>query len=213
MSGAGSHPDARPEARGLATLRRALAHRQPRKWLPESGFRRAAVLVPLLPREGELELLFTSRSAELKTHAGQVSFPGGAIDPGETPREAALREAHEEVGLDPAHVEVLGELDEVPTFTGGFVITPIVGLVASTAFTAAGRYPWNPSPAEVAALHELPLQGFTGDANLRVLPAEEQGVKFELYWYTVQGTVVWGATARIVHQLAALAAEATGDHS
>jgi len=190
----------------LAALRRTVAGYRPRRAAAHLGFRRAAVLVPVLPRESGVDLLFTARSPELKAHAGQVSFPGGAIDPGESPREAALREAREEVGLEPAHVEVLGELDETPTFVAGFVITPVVGVVQPWAFTAAGRYPWSPSPTEVAALHELPLSGFVGDANLRVEHGEREGVKFELYWYTVEGTVVWGATARIVHQLAALLA-------
>ena len=209
MSGAGPAPGA-AEAPALLALRSALAANRPLPAPPNPDFRRAAVLVPLWPRNGELELLFTSRSPELKTHAGQVSFPGGSIDPGESPREAALREAREEVGLQPAHVEVLGQLDDTPTYAGGFVITPIVGLVHPAAFTAAGHYPWNPSAAEVAALHELPLRDFIGADNLRVEQAEQGGVRFELYWYTVQGTVVWGATARIVHQLATLAAAGAG---
>ena len=195
-----------PAASQLARLRHAVSAYQPRKAPDHAGFRRAAVLVPVLPREHAVELLFTSRSKELKRHAGQVSFPGGSIDPGETAREAALREAREEVGLDSAHVEVIGELDECPTFVAGFVITPIVGIVQPWAFTAAGRYPWNPSPAEVAALHELPLSGFEEPANLRVENAERGGARFEIFWYTVNGTVVWGATARIVHQLVSLAA-------
>lgn len=195
-----------PAASRLARLRHAVAAYTPRKAPAHLGFRRAAVLVPVLPREHAVELLFTSRSAELKRHAGQVSFPGGSIDPGETAREAALREAHEEVGLDASHVEVIGELDECPTLVAGFVITPIVGIVQPWAFTAAGRYPWNPSPAEVAALHELPLAGFEDPANLRIENADRGGTRFEIFWYTVNGTVVWGATARIVHQLVSLAA-------
>ena len=91
----------------LALLSAVEAH-APRK-APEMG-RAAAVLVPLLPREGGLHLLFTERSQGLRAHAGQVSFPGGAIDPGDTgPQAAALREAHEEVGLDPAHARIHGE--------------------------------------------------------------------------------------------------------
>lgn len=205
----GPGPAARDLGPQLPALRRALAARRPRPAPPQLGFRRAAVLVPILPRESGLDLLFTSRSAELKTHAGQVSFPGGSIDPGESPRDAALREAREEVGLDPSHVELIGELDETPTFVAGFVITPVVGVVQPWAFTAAGRYPWAPSPAEVAALHELPLRGFVGDKNLRVEQRERDGLRFDLYWYTVEGTVVWGATARIVHQLAALTSAAS----
>ena len=190
----------------LPQIRRALARHQPVP-RPELG-RAAGVLVPLLPRPEGLHVLFTERSKELRAHAGQISFPGGSVDIGDADaRAAALREAREEVGLDEQHVEVLGILDDCPTFVTGFVITPVVGLIDPLAFTAAGRYPWAPSPAEIAALHELPLAEFCDPANLRVEMREREGVMFELYWYTVQGQVVWGATARILNQLIQLARE------
>ncbi|MGZ6142966.1 MAG: NUDIX hydrolase [Myxococcales bacterium] len=186
-----------------AQIRAALARHRPQLY-PEFG-RAAAVLVPLLPRPDGLHLLFTERSRELRSHAGQVSFPGGSVDPEEDVRTAALREAREEVGLREDHVEVIGQLDDCPTFVTGYVISPFVGVVDPLAFTAAGRYPWTPSPAEIAALHELPLAEFTRPENLRVELREREGVQFELYWYTVQGTVIWGATARILYQLIQLA--------
>ena len=187
-------------------IRRAIARHKP-VLRPEFGAP-AAVLVPLLPRPEGLHVLFTERSKELRAHAGQISFPGGRVDvedPGTV--EAALREAREEVGLDREHVDILGTLDDCPTFVTGYVITPVVGLVDPLAFTSAGRYPWNPSPAEIAALHELPLADFRDPANLRTEMREREGVPFELHWYTVRGQVVWGATARILHQLIALAEE------
>jgi hypothetical protein len=73
------------------------------------------------------------------------------------------------------------------------------------AFTAAGRYPWTPSPAEIASLHELPLADFCDPKNLRIEDREREGVLYKLHWYTVRGTVVWGATARILSQLIELA--------
>jgi 8-oxo-dGTP pyrophosphatase MutT (NUDIX family) len=174
---------------------------------PEFG-RAAAVLVPLLPRPEGLHVLFTERSKELRSHAGQISFPGGSMDIGDADaRATALREAHEEVGLRDEHVEVLGTMDDCPTFVTGFVITPVVGVVDPLAFTAAGRYPWTPSAAEIAALHELPLAGFCDPKNLRIEMREREGQQFELHWYTVNGAVVWGATARILHQLIELARE------
>jgi 8-oxo-dGTP pyrophosphatase MutT (NUDIX family) len=188
----------------LAQIRRALSRHTPQQ-STEQG-RAAAVLVPLLPRPEGLHVLFTERSKELRFHAGQVSFPGGAVDP--TDRgvgEAALRESQEEVGLDPLHVEILGRLDDCPTFVTGFVISPIVGVVDPLSFTAAGRYPWKPSAAEIALLHELPLDAFLDPANLRIEMREARGVPHQLYWYTVNGTTVWGATARILHQLLELA--------
>jgi 8-oxo-dGTP pyrophosphatase MutT (NUDIX family) len=190
----------------LPQIRRALGRHQP--VLRSDLGRAAGVLVPLLPRPEGLHVLFTERSKELRAHAGQISFPGGSVDVGDADaRAAALREAREEVGLDEQHVEVLGTLDDCPTFVTGFVITPVVGLIDPLAFTAAGRYPWAPSPAEIAALHELPLVEFCDPANLRVEMREREGVLFELYWYTVQGQVVWGATARILNQLIQLARE------
>ena len=191
----------------LAQIRRAIAQHKP-VLRPEFG-RAAAVLVPLLPRPEGLHVLFTERSKELRSHAGQISFPGGSVDRADSDaRAAALREAREEVGLREEHVEVLGTVDDCPTFVTGYVITPVVGVVDPLAFTAAGRYPWDPSPAEIAALHELPISAFMDPKNLKIELRAREGQMFELYWYTVQGATVWGATARILHQLIRLAREA-----
>jgi 8-oxo-dGTP pyrophosphatase MutT (NUDIX family) len=190
----------------LPQIRRAIARHKP-VLRPELG-RAAAVLVPLLPRPEGLHVLFTERSKELRAHAGQISFPGGSVDSSDADvRAAALREAQEEVGLRQEHVEVLGAIDDCPTFVTGYVITPVVGIIDPLAFTASCRYPWEPSPAEIAALHELPLADFCDPGNLRVEMREREGMRFELYWYTVRGTVVWGATARILNQLIELARE------
>ena len=189
----------------LAQIRKAAGRHAPELY-PELG-RAAAVLVPLLPRPDGLYVLFTERSKELRAHAGQVSFPGGSVDEGDASVvHAALREAREEVGLREEHVEILGRLDDCPTFVTGFVISPVVGIVDPLAYTAAGRYPWTPSPAEIASLHELPLDGFCDPRNLRIEQRMARGVPHAIYWYTVQKTVVWGATARILHQLIELAA-------
>ena len=188
----------------LAQIRRALVRHAPEK-SPET-FRPAAVLVPLLPRSEGLHVLFTERSKELRSHAGQISFPGGGIETIDADaRAAALREAHEEVGLDPRHVEIIGQLDDCPTFVTGYVILPIVGVVDPLAFTAAVRYPWTPSPAEIAELHELPLDGFMDPQNRRVERRLRDGRPYELTWYTVGGAIVWGATARILRQLIEIA--------
>ncbi len=186
----------------LEQIKAALVTHAPQRF-PELG-RAAAVLVPLLPRADGLHVLFTKRSSQLSTHGGQVSFPGGSIDTSDAgPREAALREAREEVGLAPAHVEVLGQLDDCPTFVSGFVITPVVGVVDPRSFASDGRYPWTPSAAEVHELHELPLVDFCDPRNSRIEMREIQGglSRYPLYWFTVQGTVVWGATARILQGL------------
>src|SRR5204863_238407 len=122
----------------------------------------------LLPRPEGLHVLFTERSKELRSHAGQISFPGGSMDIGDPDaRATALREAQEEVGLRQEHVEVVGAMDDCPTFVTGFVITPVVGVVDPLAFTAAGRYPWTPSPAERAALPDLPKAHLVVEAVAR----------------------------------------------
>ncbi|HYZ90317.1 MAG TPA: CoA pyrophosphatase [Myxococcales bacterium] len=188
----------------LPQIRRALSQHVPRKSL--ETFRPAAVLVPLLPRPAGLHVLLTERSKDLRSHAGQISFPGGSIDAGDADAAAAaLREAREEVGLDPQHVEILGQLDDCPTFVTGFVIEPVVGVIDPLAFTAAGRYPWTPSPVEIASIHELPLDAFLDPKNRRDEQRLRNGVPYELTWYTVGGTTVWGATARILRQLLELA--------
>lgn len=188
----------------LEELTREVSAFAPRK-APGLG-RAAAVLIPLLPRPAGLALLFTERSAELKSHAGQISFPGGSIDPEDAgPVEAALREAEEEVGLSREDAHIVGLLDDCPTFVTGFVITPVVAVLTARP-QGTQSYPWRPAPAEIARLHELPFAAFCDPANLRVEERESAGVRYELFWYTVEDVVVWGATARIVHQLVELAA-------
>ena len=188
----------------LPEIRRALSRHVPHKSL--ETFRPAAVLVPLLPRPEGLHVLLTERSKDLRSHAGQISFPGGGIDAGDADAAtAALREAREEVGLDPRHVEMIGQLDDCPTFVTGYVILPVVGVVDPLAFTAAGRYPWTPSPAEIAAIHELPLDAFLDPTNRRIEQRLRNGEPYELTWYTVDGAIVWGATARILRQLLEIA--------
>jgi len=136
-------------APSLPQIRQALQRHDPRTLRPPNvDWRMAAVLVPLLPRPDGVHVLFTERSKELRAHGGQVSFPGGGIEPQDQgARDAALRESFEEVGLRKEHVEIVGQLDDCPTFVSGFVIAPFVGVVDPLAFTAAGRYPWTPSAA------------------------------------------------------------------
>ncbi|MBI4511169.1 MAG: CoA pyrophosphatase [Deltaproteobacteria bacterium] len=156
----------------------------------------AAVLVPLFLRGDELRLVFTERSAHLRSHSGQISFPGGKCDDGDADAVAtAIREADEELGIDPTSVHVLGILDDVPT-PSGFLIAPVVALLNP----APGCY--RPNRAEVAEVFEVPISTI---ADRTVF--EEQGVverfgfKFQVYSYHVVGKRIWGATARMVHQL------------
>jgi 8-oxo-dGTP pyrophosphatase MutT (NUDIX family) len=116
-----------PFDEALARVRAALAGRPPRTF-SVPGFRPAAVLVPVLARPGGPSVLFTRRTEHVPKHKGEISFPGGGREPGEDAVGAALREAEEEVGLEPARVEVLGALDDVAS-VWGYVVTPIVGAV------------------------------------------------------------------------------------
>jgi 8-oxo-dGTP pyrophosphatase MutT (NUDIX family) len=159
-------------------------------------FRPAAVLVPILSRQGEPHLLFTLRSAELSVHSGQVSFPGGKCEARDAgPAATALREAEEELGISPASVEVLGLLDEVAT-PSGFVITPVVGLLAD------GIGGFQPRQGEVAEVFDVALAVL---ADPRVFEDhgdfERDGRLYRLCSYRVAGRNVWGATARMVRQL------------
>jgi 8-oxo-dGTP pyrophosphatase MutT (NUDIX family) len=153
----------------------------------------AAVLVAITdqPAPG---LILTTRRDNLRTHAGQVAFPGGRIDPGETPVQAALRETHEELGLDPADVTVLGEADSYRTVTG-YSVTPVVGLVPA-------GLDLTPNPAEVAGWFEAPLDFVLDPANQRRMSAEFRGRTRHYYQIDWQGRRIWGATAAMLVNLA-----------
>jgi 8-oxo-dGTP pyrophosphatase MutT (NUDIX family) len=150
----------------------------------------AAVLVPLYP---DLRAVFTERRADLRRHAGEISFPGGRQDhPDEDLRETAMREAHEEIGLDPADVELMGALPPVGTFVTGYRIFPFVGRIQE-------QHVWTPQESEVARVLEFSLTDLArGHAMKRLI---RKGVPIKTPTYTVEGHLVWGATARIVQSL------------
>jgi 8-oxo-dGTP pyrophosphatase MutT (NUDIX family) len=155
------------------------------------GSKDAAVLVPIY-RE-PLTAVFTERRADLRRHAGEISFPGGRQDhPGEDLRTTALREAHEEIGLDPDGVELVGALPPVGTFVTGYRIFPFVGLIE-------GGQTWRPQATEVAEILEFSLADLVAGYELQRLV--RKGVPVKTPTYTVDGHLVWGATARIVQSL------------
>jgi 8-oxo-dGTP pyrophosphatase MutT (NUDIX family) len=155
----------------------------------------AAVLVPLYVRDGRLHAVFTERRHDLPRHAGEISFPGGRRDPeDETLVVTALREAQEEIGLDPGAVEVLGALQPAPTIATGYAIYPFVGVISPD-------QTWAPSEREVAAVIELSLSDVAAGYARRRLT--RRGLMIRTDTYAVDGHVIWGATARIVADLLA----------
>jgi 8-oxo-dGTP pyrophosphatase MutT (NUDIX family) len=153
--------------------------------------RPASVLLALFERPSGATVLFTERAAHLKDHAGQVSLPGGRIAVGETPAEAALREAHEEVGLEPTAVDVIGSLDEFLTGTG-FAVMPVVGVVADRDFVA------RPDPREVAGVFEVPLGVILDRSAMSVGYFERHGSRILTYELHYGGRRIWGATAAVL---------------
>jgi 8-oxo-dGTP pyrophosphatase MutT (NUDIX family) len=158
------------------------------------GAKQAAVLVPLfLAADGALHAVFTERRADLRSHAGEISFPGGRRDDTDTDLQAtALRECHEELGLPPDAVEIVGALRPTPTFVTDYAIYPFVGLIEP-------GFAWVPQEREVARVLELPLDAVRAGHGKRRLV--RRGVPFRTDTYETGGHLIWGATARIVADL------------
>jgi len=151
----------------------------------------AGVLIPVIERATELSVLLTQRSAELKHHAGQISFPGGRMEDHDTDvGMTALRETHEEVGIDPRHVSVIGYLGPMPTITG-YAVTPVVGLVSDAAHILVDR-------SEVEYAFEVPLDFLLDDGNDKRVEREFQGQSIPMVEFHYEQRRIWGATAHMV---------------
>lgn len=158
--------------------------------------RPAAVLIPVVERpdsEGGPTAILTKRLDDMRKHPGQVAFPGGRIDPGEDAVEAALREAHEELALEPAHVRVVGATDRYVTGTG-FEITPVLGVVPP-------GLPLEPNPGEVEAWFETPLSVLLDRANWSRNTVFWKGADRTYYEMEWDGFHIWGVTAAIIVNL------------
>jgi len=160
--------------------------------LPESGLLRpAAVLIGLVPRPSGLQVLLTRRNAALRHHAGQISFPGGRIEAGDAdPAAAALREAHEEIGLVPGKAQPLGYLDCLATITG-FHVFPVVATV-DVAFSPIR------DPNEVEEVFEVPLDFLLDPAHERHREVDYRGGKRRMVEFVYRDYRIWGATAAML---------------
>ena len=162
--------------------------------LPQGGFSRAAALVPLHLKDGEPHVLLTRRPGHMRRHAGQLAVPGGRIEPGEAPLDAALRETEEEIGLPRARADVMGPLSETLVLQTAFRLTP---WVASVPYP----YPYVAAPGEVEEILHVPLAGLLAPGIHRVEPREAYGMKLDVHYFDIGRDVLWGATARIVWEL------------
>jgi 8-oxo-dGTP pyrophosphatase MutT (NUDIX family) len=152
----------------------------------------AAVLIAITDR-ADPGVILTVRREHLRTHAGQIAFPGGRLDEGEEPAAAALREANEELGLDPALVELAGRLDEYRTVTG-YVVTPVIGVVPP-------ELPLQPHEHEVAGWFEAPLAYLLDATNQQVETAVFAGLERRYWQIGWNGRRIWGATAAMLVNL------------
>jgi len=174
---------------------------QPRHgWRP--GFapedaRPAAALLLLFPTNGEATVLLTKRSSALPQHGGQVSLPGGAVDPGETIEGAALREAEEEVGLARAAVRVIGRLTPLHIPVSGFVLHPVVGFASARPSTTA-------EAGEVDRIIDVPVAHLLDPARHRRTVRVRDGIEFDMPYFDIDGEQVWGATAMVLAEFAAI---------
>jgi 8-oxo-dGTP pyrophosphatase MutT (NUDIX family) len=183
----GSAPEPDPVAAALAALPAGIAE----KWFT-APLMPAAVLMPIVLHASGMTVLFTQRTAHLKDHPGQISFPGGRVEPEDRdPLQTALREVTEEIGLRPELIQVAGYLKPLAVVTG-FAVTPVVGFVEPGFHLALDEF-------EVAEVFEVPLAFLLDDENLTASTRAVRGTTVPVVEYQYQHHRIWGATAQMLH--------------
>jgi len=185
---------------GRAAQRRFAPIPAAKDWEPDLRpvhARQAAALILIYPDRDSLRLPLTLRRDDLPHHPGQISLPGGAVDPGESARDAALREAHEELGIDPGAIRILGSLSTLWVVVSGFLVKPFVGI-------ADERPGFRTNAREVAALVEAPVEHVRDPARIHWARVTRDGIIVRYPYFDLEGHRVWGATAMILSEFASL---------
>jgi 8-oxo-dGTP pyrophosphatase MutT (NUDIX family) len=176
-----------------AYIQQVLQSRTPQE-LAVPGRRLAAVLMPLYDHHGEYGVLFTKRSDSVYHHRGQISFPGGGYETRDTSLQStALRESAEEIGLQPVHVQVLGQLDDLLTSNSNYLVRPFVGRIPYP-------YPFVLDTNETAYLIEVPLAFLRQHNPVTQETREYEGRTVQSFFFEYEGHIIWGATAKILKQ-------------
>jgi mutator protein MutT len=173
----------------LARLRLIVAER-PAIEIIAPEHRRACVLIPLVRQRDRWSILFTQRAENLAAHSGQISFPGGSVEEGETLEEAAMREAQEEVGIPPHRVELIGRMDDVVTHSG-FLVAPFVGVIHEPVDYVMQE-------SEVVEIFDVPVEALLhlDNPEIRYVPFRKK--QFPAYFYHHEGREIWGLTGRML---------------
>ena len=169
---------------------RALLNRRPAVEIDAPQYRRASVIVPLVRNHGTWAILFTRRAENLAAHSGQIAFPGGAVEEGESLHDAARREAWEEVGIPAENVELIGRLDDLIT-NSGFLVAPFVGVIQqSPAYVM--------QEGEVVEVFEVPVDALLDPAKPEVRYVSFRNRRYPAYYYIHKQYEIWGLTGRML---------------
>jgi len=172
----------------------ALAQRK-KQYISDDTRIPSAVLIPLYEKNGEYYIVFIRRTNTVKTHKGQISFPGGMRDPGDASlKDTAIRESREEIGLKKKDISIIGELDDEITTTSNYIVTPFVGMIP-------WPYSFKKNINEVDEILEVPLKELLEKGYIKANTESLHGRPIESYKYFYGGRVIWGATARILKKL------------